>query len=277
MSCDMRFDYEEALKRQHTDESDVFELREKIRKYSHVPTKLSNKKLLCFLHACNGVDDAAKVISTYYEVRQSCPAVFSNRDPLSNEVQQCLENQYYFHMPNTPSGYSVIYHCLSNNKASNYKFDEACKTFFMTLDSLLCTQGPSNGLIIVFDMKNVGYRHLLRTTIDTLRTFFHYLQDALPARLEAMHIMNCGPVFNLVLAMIKPFMRSEIIQKMHLHPCGIDYKKFHKEHIPSSCLPSDFEGQLDSIIELHKNHCEMLARLREYFIADEKEANLCNA
>lgn len=45
MSCDMRFDYEEALKRQHTDESDIFELREKIRKYSHVPTKLSNKKV----------------------------------------------------------------------------------------------------------------------------------------------------------------------------------------------------------------------------------------
>ena len=60
---------------------------------------------------------------------------------------------------------------------------------------------------------------------------------------------------------------------MHLHPCGIDYKKFHKEHIPSACLPSDFEGQLDSIIELHKNHCAMLARLREYFIADEKEAS----
>lgn len=45
MSCDMRFDYQEALMRLSTDENDVFELREKIRKYSHVPTKLSNKKV----------------------------------------------------------------------------------------------------------------------------------------------------------------------------------------------------------------------------------------
>ena len=88
---------------------------------------------MCFLNACNGVDDAAKVMSTYYKIRQTCPSIFSNRDPLSPEIQQCLSNQYYFHLPNTPSGHSVIYHCLSNPTASNYIFDEACKTFFMTI------------------------------------------------------------------------------------------------------------------------------------------------
>ena len=45
MSCDLRFDYQEALMRQNTDESEIFELREKIRKYSHVPSMLSNKKV----------------------------------------------------------------------------------------------------------------------------------------------------------------------------------------------------------------------------------------
>jgi hypothetical protein len=82
------------------------------------------------------------------------------------------------------------------------------------LDSLLYTRGPSNGLIIVFDMKNVGVRHLLRTNIETLKTFFRYLQDALPAKLEAMHIINCVSFFDMVLALIKPFMKSEIIQKV---------------------------------------------------------------
>jgi hypothetical protein len=89
--------------------------------------------MLCFLNACNGIDDAANVMSTYYEIRQMCPTVFHNRDPLSPEIQQCLKNQHYFHLPNTPTGHSVIYHCLSNGKASNYIFDEACKTFFMTI------------------------------------------------------------------------------------------------------------------------------------------------
>lgn len=88
------------------------------------------------------------------------------------------------------------------------------------LDLLLCKQGPtSGGLIIIFDMKNVGYRHLLQTSVGTLKAFFHYLQNALPARLEAMHILNCTSIFDLVLAMIKPFMRSDIIQKVNnKHP-----------------------------------------------------------
>jgi hypothetical protein len=42
----MKFDYQEALKRQNTSESDIFELREKIKEYSHVPSRLSNKKVI---------------------------------------------------------------------------------------------------------------------------------------------------------------------------------------------------------------------------------------
>jgi hypothetical protein len=65
-------------------------------------------------------------------------------------------------------------------------------------------------------MTNVGYRHLLRPSIDGLRTFFRYLQDALPAKLEAIHILNSVSFFDLVLRMIKPFMRADIIQKVRL-------------------------------------------------------------
>lgn len=84
------------------------------------------------------------------------------------------------------------------------------------LDSNLHTRGPSNGLIIVYDMQNVGVRHLMRPKIETLRNFFRYLQDGLPAKLEAMHIVNCVSFFDMVLTLIKPFMKSEIIQKVDI-------------------------------------------------------------
>lgn len=61
--------------------------------------------------------------------------------------------------------------------------------------------------------------------------------------------------------------------QLHLHPPGMDWKKFQKDWgIPSSCLPCDFGGNLDSTIELHKAHCEMFVQHRDYFIADEEEA-----
>jgi hypothetical protein len=80
--------------------------------------------------------------------------------------------------------------------------------------SLKTSRGPSKGLIIIFDMHNTGIKHLMRTKVETLRVFFRYLQEALPAKLEAMHIINCVSFFDMVMAMIKPFMKSEIISKV---------------------------------------------------------------
>lgn len=94
-------------------------------------------------------------------------------------------------------------------------------------DSLLYTRGPSNGLIIIFDMRNVGMRHLLRPSIETLKTFFRYLQEALPAKLEAMHIVNCVSFFDMVLSMIKPFMKSEIIRKVRHREAWLIAGFFH--------------------------------------------------
>lgn len=167
----MEYDYVEALKRTKFSKRDVENLRVKIKELSHVPRRINDRKvseiilillinflnylsqLLCFLSACATIDYAAEVISSYYTIRRSHPSVFSNLDPSSAQVQQCLENQYYFHMPNTPKGNSLIYHCLSNNKASNYIFDEACKTFFMTIGTW-CRQQHTrrefNSILLIF-------------------------------------------------------------------------------------------------------------------------------
>lgn len=95
----------------------------------------------------------------------------------------------------------------------------------------------------------------------------------------------------MVLTLIRPFMKSEIIQKVsrqvfrsedvslkfmfqiHLHH-GTNYDELHKNVVPRSCLPSDFGGDLKSAEELHKEHVKEFIRLRNYFIHDEKEANL---
>jgi hypothetical protein len=55
----------------------------------------------------------------------------------------------------------------------------------------------------------------------------------------------------------------------------LNWSKFQKDwDIPSSCLPSDFSGNLGSSTELHKAHCEMFTQHRDYFIADEEEAKI---
>ena len=92
-------------------------------------------KLLCFLNACDGVEDALKVLKVYYEIRKNY-AVFKNRDPSSEAIQQCLKNQCYLCLPVTPDGYSVVYVSLTNPLTTNYNFDDVVKTFAMNLGLL---------------------------------------------------------------------------------------------------------------------------------------------
>lgn len=54
----------------------------------------------------------------------------------------------------------------------------------------------------------------------------------------------------------------------------MDYEKFYRDHIPKSCLPSDFGGDLESVAELHAKHCQEFVRLRPYYIAEEQQAAL---
>lgn len=95
-------------------------------------------------------------------------------------------------------------------------FDEAIKTFFMTIDSCLSRNGPRDGAIFLFDMKGVGLMHLLRVNLSSIRKFFHYVQECVPGKLKDIHVMNVVPFFDKILALIKPFVKAEILKNVNL-------------------------------------------------------------
>lgn len=53
----------------------------------------------------------------------------------------------------------------------------------------------------------------------------------------------------------------------------MDYNKFYADCIPKSHLPSDFGGHLPSVEELHQKQCKIFAKMRDYFIYEEMQAN----
>lgn len=56
------------------------------------------------------------------------------------------------------------------------------------------------------------------------------------------------------------------MSRVHFHPAKMDWEKFYKNHIPKSCLPSDYGGDLESIEVLHNKHRESLSKMRDYFV-----------
>lgn len=269
MEYDFGYDLEEAIKREGLSRADLEALRTP--PVDGAPLDLPDRLLACFLSACNkDVAETRKVIKIYYSDHREAPELFDNRDPFSAKIQQCFQNQDYFFLPETPSGYAIIFHRLNNPKASNYNFDEAVKTYFMLMETCLYHRGPRPGLICLFDMDNVGLSHLLRVKISTIRKFFHYLQEGLPAKLKAIHVLNAVSFFDKVLYLIKPFMRAEILNMLFLYPSNSSLEKLYNEWIPRSCLPSDYGGELKSVAELHQEHIKTFEKMQPYFLAEER-------
>jgi hypothetical protein len=271
---------------------------------------------LLFLNKCNGdVDKTLELLVKHYEIKRRAPQLFRNRDVSTIDVQQGLENQYFISLPQTRDC-TLCYFGLQNPLARNFFYNNSTTCFLMMigkclqmdievrsltvsfiLDVALSKYGPSKGLILIYDMKNFRFSHLTRNNLKSMKSFFSYMQEGLPLNIEEIHIFNTFSSFNLIMKIIAPFMRAEIVKKviigclylftlsrtlmlhvclfyqMHLHPTNVDLEKFHASFLSISCLPSDsdFGGVCGSVDELHKKHCDELLEMREYFIAEEKQ------
>lgn len=81
----------------------------------------------------------------------------------------------------------------------------------MVTDLWLYTEGTAKGHIIVVDMEGVTFAHAGRLSPMGLKKYLYYLQEAIPIRLIGLHFINTNAVMDIILAMMKPFMKKELM------------------------------------------------------------------
>lgn len=70
-----------------------------------------------------------------------------------------------------------------------------------------------------------------------------WLQDSVPLRIKAIHIVNQPRIFNIVFALFKPFLREKLRKRIIFH--GTDRASLHK-YLSPECLPLAYGGTLDT-------------------------------
>lgn len=226
------------------------------------------------MNSCKGdIEKTAQKLEKYYELKQTAPEFFSNRDLSSDKIQFCLDKLYYVALPVTSDNCNLIFHKLKSSNPKDYVFDDAVKTFIMKTEIYAFNNGPRSGTIFINDLEGVSFWHLFRPGISSLRKGLKFLQEGSPMDVKAIHILNTVPFLDALMSMVKPFLRMEMLNKIHFHPTNMDYEKFYKECIPKSCLPSDYGGDLESVEEMHNKQRETLMELRDYFIMEEGQMN----
>lgn len=111
-----------------------------------------------------------------------------------------------------PNGYSIIFHRLRDTRASKFFLNDAIKLMMMTVDGNLYNDGCSPGYIFLFDMAGVNIAHLTRMSIGSIRKLFEYVQEGMPVRLKAIHIINVVGFMDKFLSIVRPFVNSEIFE-----------------------------------------------------------------
>jgi hypothetical protein len=137
----------------------------------------------------------------------------------------------------TSENYKIIVLRLINDDLANINFNDVVKAFFIISDVRLITpdkQTLTDGEIPIFDMARVSYRHLTKVILSTLRLYLKYTQEAHPVRVRHLHIINCSPIVDKIMYLIKPFVRTENFNMIHFHTPGSQsiFKFIDKEYLP---------------------------------------------
>ena len=69
--------------------------------------------------------------------------------------------------------------------------------------------------------------------------------------------------------MIKPFVKKELYDVIHIHTSELDYEEFFEKYVPRHCMPSDYGGDLPSFDELHSKNVKSLVSMKEYYYLEE--------
>ncbi|XP_054282835.1 alpha-tocopherol transfer protein-like isoform X2 [Macrosteles quadrilineatus] len=248
---------------------DIAELRSWMKSQPHLPI-VNDEQLILFHHSCYFNLEATKsCIEVYYTTRTNTPEFFHNRDLTRPELKKGLEVLEYGCFPvKDPHGYQIIFHRLKVFEPKHYVFNDGVKLLSMAIDACLQVEGTVPGYVFLFDMSGVKFGHITRLSISSLRKFFLYIQEGMPVRLKAIHILNTQPVIDKILLLVKPFMKKELYQLIHFHREG-HMEEVYKS-LPKSCLPSDFGGDLPSISNLHESYCEWMEKLQSSFKVEEE-------
>lgn len=154
----------------------------------------------------NGVPDevekSAKVLETFYKMKQTVPEFFANRDLQGKAIQDCFDHQYFIALPVTPDNCIPVFGRLSSFELKHYVFDDTVKTFILMCEAQSYSNGPQSELILIFDVQGSTFSHMLRPSLSSIRKVVKFLQEGVALNIKAIHVLNTVPFFDFVIGKV---------------------------------------------------------------------------
>ncbi|KAK5638181.1 hypothetical protein RI129_012476 [Pyrocoelia pectoralis] len=254
---------------------DVMMLKEWTEKQLHLP-EVPELHLIFFLHSCYySIEKAKATINAFFTYRAHCPEFFKNRDPTSPALRAHFDVAEFLHLPKkTPDGNQIVLFRYIDTEIKKFDLSEQIKIFDMSVVQWMMENGTPEGVVILCDLKGLSLAHIMKANLLSIKKACMYVQDALFIRLKSIHFINVGQYMDVLMNLVKPFMKNELINSIHFHSQTM--KNMYK-YIPIECLPKDYGGLQPSLQEIHDANLQRLTNFADYYqnedsyIADESK------
>lgn len=245
----------------------LYKFRLWLTQQTHLPQDISDQRLKFFISAAKfNFERAKKKLDTLYTVHNLVPEIYSNLDPLSDDIKlNCTCIQFIPFPLLTPEKCRVHISRLINFDGSKYDPWLDIQYRFMTIDVRIEEDIVTNN-IIIWDMAGVNMNHVIKYTPSILKKFDTCLA-AYGVRIKSIHLINAPQVIDIIMKMLKPILKPKLFNKVHVHTSGVEvlYKI-----IPKSIFPLEYGGDQPSMDTLSDMWYAKLVERRDWFLQETK-------
>ncbi|XP_055945351.1 alpha-tocopherol transfer protein-like isoform X2 [Argiope bruennichi] len=221
------------------------ELRTKISNERNLRCDASDNFLLRFVRARKFDTEAAfTLLKSHYKHRLKNPSVYQQWTPKQNMEMMKADAIGFLEKRNT-DGSAIYFAKVGLWNPAELSFEQILRF------GLICNEKAVDsevtqicGITSIADMKDFSWSHLMYLPLTKLTCFVSAVQDCLPVRHKAIHIVNNPSIFAFVFALIKPLINKKLRDRIHFH--GDNMSSLH-EHVSPYVLPREYGGTLGTL------------------------------
>ncbi|KAK8766526.1 hypothetical protein V5799_006691 [Amblyomma americanum] len=184
------------------------------------------------------VEAALQTIRNYYYNRSTCDSLY--RDLLPSTVPLEARKLITVMPGKDVQGRNIILCNLGAwmpKRISQATFQRAC---ILCLELLASDPSAQTlGIVLLIDCSEFAVENALCFKPGLVKKGLEYMQDCMPSRLKMVHVVRQAHAFDVLYAIMKPFLKSKLAGRFRFH--GHNFESLHKEISPEN-LPQQLGG-----------------------------------
>ncbi|KAI9578959.1 alpha-tocopherol transfer protein-like [Glossina fuscipes] len=220
--------------------------------------------LLRFLRVCKYYpESAAELVKHYFSFKVKHANIFQDLVPSREENTFKHNVCVAFKNRDQHNRRIVVLRLGKNWKHKEVALDEIFKAAVLYVEVAVAEEESQiNGAVVIFDMDGLSLQQTWQFTPAFAKRLIDWLQDSIPLRVKAIHIVNQPKIFNVVFSLFKPFLREKLSSRIIFH--GTDRESLHNYMLPE-CLPPEYGGtNTESLVDAYNWYKLMLTLENEY-------------